>query len=51
MTFRARRRVSGVGRRDPWTTRRDGESEERFDVLPAWLMEDLPGGRVRVPTA
>ena len=32
------------------TARRDGGSEERFDVLPAQLVEDLPGGRVRVPT-
>ncbi|MBW8819810.1 MAG: hypothetical protein JF598_16695 [Streptomyces sp.] len=32
------------------TARRDGGSEERFDVLPARLVEDLPGGRVRVPT-
>ena len=33
-----------------WTARRYGESEERFDVQPAWPVEDLPGGRVPVPT-
>ncbi|MEV3908228.1 MULTISPECIES: hypothetical protein [Streptomyces] len=33
-----------------WTVRRDGESEERFDVPPGRLVEDLPGGGVRVPT-
>ncbi|MDQ0913081.1 hypothetical protein QFZ22_009066 [Streptomyces canus] len=33
-----------------WTARWDGVSEERFDVLYAWPVEDLPGGRVRVPT-
>ncbi|MDH6492780.1 hypothetical protein [Streptomyces sp. SAI-127] len=33
-----------------WTARRDGESEERFDVPHAWPVEDLPGDRARVPT-
>ncbi|WP_405884081.1 MULTISPECIES: hypothetical protein [unclassified Streptomyces] len=26
----------------------DGTPEERLDVLHAWLVEDLPGGRVRI---
>lgn len=30
--------------------RQDGRPEERLDVLHAWLVEDLPGGRARVLT-
>lgn len=28
----------------------DGEGDTRLDVLHAWLLEDLPGGRVRILT-
>ncbi|WP_421108694.1 SRPBCC family protein [Streptomyces sp. NEAU-S77] len=40
----------GVPGRLSWTARQDGKPEERLDVLHAWLVEDLPGGRVRVLT-
>ncbi|BBB01709.1 hypothetical protein RVR_9247 [Actinacidiphila reveromycinica] len=33
-----------------WTALQDGPPEERLDVLHAWLVEDLAGGRVRVLT-
>lgn len=33
-----------------WTARQDGTPEERLDVLHAWLVEGLAGGRVRVLT-
>jgi hypothetical protein len=33
-----------------WTARRDGPPESRLDILHAWLLEDLPGGRVRILT-
>ncbi|MFF2933010.1 SRPBCC family protein [Streptomyces mirabilis] len=33
-----------------WTAKQHGTPEERLDVLHAWLVEDLPGGRVRVLT-
>lgn len=33
-----------------WTARQDGGPGERLDVLHAWLVEDLPGDRVRVLT-
>lgn len=33
-----------------WTAKQDGAPEQRLDVLHAWLVEDLPGGRVRVLT-
>ncbi|WP_399922115.1 SRPBCC family protein [Streptomyces kanamyceticus] len=33
-----------------WTAEQDGTPEERLDVLHAWLVEDLPGSRVRVLT-
>ena len=32
------------------TAKQDGTPAERLDVLHAWLVEDLPGGRVRVLT-
>lgn len=28
----------------------DGEGDTRLDILHAWLVEDLPGGRVRILT-
>ncbi|MDX2936764.1 SRPBCC family protein [Streptomyces ipomoeae] len=33
-----------------WTAKQDGKPEQRLDVLHAWLVEDLPGGRVRILT-
>ncbi|MFT4085157.1 MAG: hypothetical protein QM638_21460 [Nocardioides sp.] len=33
-----------------WTARQDGGPEERLDVRHAWLVENLPGGRVRILT-
>lgn len=33
-----------------WTARQDGEPTEQLDVLHAWLVEDLPGARVRILT-
>lgn len=33
-----------------WTAKQDGGPAERLDVLHAWLVEDLPGDRVRVLT-
>ncbi|MEV1026628.1 SRPBCC family protein [Streptomyces sp. NPDC050264] len=40
----------GVPGRLSWTAEQDGKPEERLDVLHAWLVEDLPGGRVRILT-
>ncbi|MFD8719358.1 SRPBCC domain-containing protein [Streptomyces sp. NPDC059629] len=42
--------ADGVPGRLCWTAKQDGGPEERLDVLHAWLVEDLPGGRVRVLT-
>ncbi|WP_413755458.1 SRPBCC domain-containing protein [Streptomyces sp. MMBL 11-3] len=42
--------ADGVPGRLSWTAKQDGTPEERLDVLHAWLVEDLPGGRVRVLT-
>ncbi|MFD7501283.1 SRPBCC family protein [Streptomyces sp. NPDC059850] len=42
--------ATGVPGRLSWTAKQDGEPQERLDVLHAWLVEDLPGGRVRVLT-
>ncbi|WP_314219262.1 SRPBCC family protein [Streptomyces zaehneri] len=42
--------ADGVPGRLSWTAGLDGPPEERLDVLHAWLVEDLPGGRVRVLT-
>ncbi|MBT0768626.1 hypothetical protein KIH74_06790 [Kineosporia sp. J2-2] len=42
--------ADGVPGRLSWTARQDGTPAERLDVLHAWLVEDLPGGRVRVLT-
>lgn len=33
-----------------WTAKQDGPPQEKLDVLHAWLVEDLPGRRVRVLT-
>ncbi|WP_046727287.1 polyketide cyclase [Streptomyces humi] len=40
----------GTPGRLSWTARQDGTPEERLDVLHAWLVEDLDGGRVRILT-
>lgn len=42
--------AEGFPGRLSWTAKQDGGPEERLDVLHAWLVEDLPGGRVRVLT-
>lgn len=42
--------ADGVPGRLSWTARQDGSPEERLDVLRAWLVEDLPGVRVRILT-
>ncbi|NEY35798.1 SRPBCC domain-containing protein [Streptomyces sp. PRKS01-65] len=42
--------AGGVPGRLSWTAHQEGAPEERLDVLHAWLVEDLPGGRVRVLT-
>ncbi|WP_217557822.1 SRPBCC domain-containing protein [Streptomyces sp. GbtcB6] len=42
--------ADGVAGRLSWTAKQDGKPEERLDVLHAWLVEDLPGGRVRILT-
>ncbi|MER5430185.1 SRPBCC domain-containing protein [Streptomyces sp. NPDC002588] len=42
--------ADGVPGRLSWTAKQDGTLEERLDVLHAWLVEDLPGGRVRILT-
>ncbi|GAA4960535.1 SRPBCC domain-containing protein [Nonomuraea thailandensis] len=41
--------VEGQAARLSWTARQDGPPAERLDVLHAWLVEDLAGGRVRGP--
>ncbi len=41
--------AGGPGRLS-WTAKQDGPPEEQLDVLHAWLVEDLDGGRVRVLT-
>lgn len=33
-----------------WRARQDGSPEEQFEAYHAWLLEDLPGERVRVLT-
>lgn len=40
----------GVPGRLSWTAKQDGAPAEKLDVLHAWLVEDLPGGRVRILT-
>ncbi|MDX3225322.1 SRPBCC domain-containing protein [Streptomyces sp. ME19-01-6] len=42
--------ADGVPGRLSWTAKHDGTPEEQLDFLHAWLVEDLPGGRVRILT-
>ncbi|WP_327173823.1 SRPBCC domain-containing protein [Streptomyces sp. NBC_01335] len=42
--------ADGVPGRLSWTAKQDGTPQEKLDVLHAWLVEDLPGGRARVLT-
>ncbi|MCP9963292.1 SRPBCC domain-containing protein [Streptomyces somaliensis] len=42
--------AEGTPGRLSWAAHQDGPPGERLDVLHAWLVEDLPGGRVRVLT-
>ncbi|WP_328875631.1 SRPBCC family protein [Streptomyces sp. NBC_00287] len=42
--------AEGAPGRLSWTAEQDGTPEERLQVLHGWLVEDLPGGRVRVLT-
>ncbi|WP_432042323.1 SRPBCC domain-containing protein [Streptomyces cadmiisoli] len=42
--------AEGLPGRLSWTARQGARPEERLDVLHAWLVEDLPGDRVRVLT-
>lgn len=41
---------SGKPARIAWHGWAEGDSETRLDVIHAWLIEDLPGGRVRILT-
>ncbi|MEV6345672.1 SRPBCC domain-containing protein [Actinoplanes sp. NPDC051851] len=40
----------GTPGRLSWTARQEGAPADRLDVLHAWLVEDLSGGRVRILT-
>ncbi|GLY18203.1 polyketide cyclase [Kineosporia sp. NBRC 101677] len=40
----------GTPGRLSWTAKQEGTPDEKLDVLHAWLVEDLPVGRVRVLT-
>jgi hypothetical protein len=40
----------GRAGRISWTGLIEGDARNRLDVLHAWIIEDLPGGRVRVLT-
>ncbi|CCK25532.1 hypothetical protein BN159_1153 [Streptomyces davaonensis JCM 4913] len=42
--------AEGAAGRLSWTAEQDGTPEQRLEVLHGWLVEDLPGGRVRVLT-
>ncbi|MFT4111277.1 SRPBCC domain-containing protein [Silvibacterium sp.] len=42
--------VAGQAARVAWRAWVDGPEDQALDVLHAWLIEDLPGGRVRVLT-
>lgn len=42
--------ANGEPGRLAWRAWTQGEPEEEIDVLHAWLVEDLPGGRVRILT-
>ncbi|MEU8652166.1 SRPBCC domain-containing protein [Streptomyces sp. NPDC048737] len=50
LVIRFQEPAEGVPGRLSWTAKQDGGPEERLDVLHAWLVEDLSGGRVRVLT-
>ncbi|KAM9963446.1 hypothetical protein ACTFIW_006676 [Dictyostelium discoideum] len=41
---------NGIAGRLSWHGWAEGDSETRLDVNHAWLIEDLPGGRVRILT-
>lgn len=40
----------GVAGRISWSGLIEGDEKSRLDVLHAWIVEDLPGGRVRILT-
>ena len=40
----------GIPGRLSWNAKQEGEPAEFLGVLHAWLVEDLPGGRVRILT-
>ncbi|OZF26125.1 polyketide cyclase [Rhodococcus sp. 14-2483-1-2] len=42
--------TDGTPGRLSWTAVQEGGPDKRLDVLHAWLIEDLPGNRVRVLT-
>lgn len=42
--------VTGRPARLAWHGWAEGDEETRLDVIHAWLIEDLPGGRVRILT-
>ncbi|CEP15486.1 hypothetical protein [Parasitella parasitica] len=42
--------AKGQAARLSWTAKQDRSPEEKLDVLHAWLLEDLDGGRVRILT-
>lgn len=42
--------AKGQAARLSWTAKQDGSPEEKLDVLHAWLLENLDGGRVRILT-
>ncbi|KAG2205585.1 hypothetical protein INT46_005505 [Mucor plumbeus] len=42
--------AKGQAARLSWTAKQDGSPQEKLDVLHAWLLEDLDGGRVRILT-
>ncbi|RSH81347.1 uncharacterized protein EHS24_008790 [Apiotrichum porosum] len=41
---------NGTPGRLAWSAAQDGKPEEKLDVYHAWIVEDLPGGRVRILT-
>jgi hypothetical protein len=42
--------AAGKPARLAWSGLIEGDAENRLDVVHAWLIEDLPGGRVRILT-
>ena len=42
--------AEGISGRMSRTAKQDGKHEEQLDVQCAWLVYDLPGGRVRILT-